>query len=35
MQYWTEQAEKVTPFLVSDQQPPLLIEHLAGPKAVK
>ena len=32
--HWTEQAEKVNPFLVSDQQPPLLIVHLAGPKAV-
>lgn len=34
-QYLTEQAEKVILFLVSDQQPPLFKEHLAGPKAVK
>jgi hypothetical protein len=33
--YWTEQAEKVILFLVSDQQPPLFKEHLAGPKAAE
>lgn len=27
----TKQAEKFRPFLVSDQQPPSFIEHLAGP----
>lgn len=32
--YWTEQAENVFPFLVSDQHPPLLIAHLPGPKAI-
>lgn len=32
--HWTEQAENVCPFLVSNQQPPLLIAHLPGPKAV-
>ena len=33
--HWTEQADLVTPFLDSDQQPPLSIAHLAGPKAVQ
>lgn len=33
--HWTEQAEKVNPWRVSDQHPPLSIVHLAGPKAVK
>ena len=33
--HWTEQAEKVNPFLDSDQHPPLFIAHLAGTKAVK
>lgn len=32
--HWTEHAEKVFPFWVSDQQPPLLIAHRPGPKAV-
>ena len=27
----TKQAENFRPFLVSDQQPPSFIEHLAGP----
>jgi len=33
--YLTEQAETVFPFLVSFQQPPLLIWHLPRPEAAK